>query len=242
MTVRERRVDESRPSARLKTDELPRTVGHDLRGPLMAISGAAELIAQIAPADGEAGVQIREWAGQISHGAAVMERLIRDLLDFGSLENGRLCVRAEHRDLTALVRGAANAFQSAAAAKSLTLEADFPVRPVMATYDRDRVYRVLWNLIHNAIAFTPSGGSVCVRVFRRGADPAVAVIDTGIGISSTDLITLFDRHRQLRQPEGAGLGLGLYVSKWIVEAHGGRIWAESQVGRGSTFFFTLPAD
>jgi signal transduction histidine kinase len=207
----------------------------------MAISGAAELIAQIAPADGDAGVQIREWAGQISQGAAVMERLIRDLLDFGSLENGRLRVHLERRDLTAFVRSAADAFQADAAAKSLTLEADFPAHPVVATYDRDRVYRVLSNLIHNAIAFTPPGGSICVRVFRRGSEPVVAVADTGIGISSTDLISIFERFRR-PHGDGAGLGLGLYVSKWIVEAHGGRIWAESQVGRGSTFFFTLPVD
>jgi len=242
MTANERRVDESPAPSRPKTDELPRSVGHDLRGPLMAISGAAELIAQIAPADGDAGAQIREWAGQISQGAAVMERLIRDFLDFGSLENGRLRLRAERRDLTAFVRSAADACQAAAAAKKLTLEADFPARPVVANYDRDRVYRVLSNLIHNAITFTPPGGSIRLRVFRRGNDTVVAVADTGIGISSTDLITIFDRFRQVRHADGAGLGLGLYVSKWIIDAHGGRLWAESQVGRGSTFFFSLPAE
>ena len=242
MTAKERRADEDPPPARPKTDELPRSVGHDLRGPLMAISGAAELIAQIAPADGEDGAQIRDWAGQISQCAAVMERLIRDLVDFGSLENGRLRIHAERRDLTAFVRSAADAFQAAAAAKGLTLEADVPNRPVVASYDRDRVFRVLSNLIHNAIAFTPAGGSIHLRVFRNGSDAVVAVADTGVGISSGDLITVFDRFRHVRHTDGTGVGLGLYVSRWIIEAHGGRIWAESQVGRGSTFFFTLPAE
>jgi len=241
MTADERGPDGSSPPARPKTDELLRTVGHDLRGPLMAISGAAELIAQIAPADGEAGAQIREWAGQISHGSAVLERLIRDFVDFGRVENGRLRLRAARRDLTVLIRGAAHAFQDAAAAKSLTLEADFPAPPVMAKYDKDRMLRVVSNLIHNAITFTPPGGSVRTRVFRDGTDSVVAVIDTGIGISSTELATIFDRFRQPRHAGGTGLGLGLYVSKWIVEAHGGRLWAESQVGRGSTFTFALPA-
>jgi len=211
-----------------------------LRGPLMAICGAAEMIAKIAPTDGDDGRQIREWAEQISRSAAVMERLIRDLLDCGSFEGGRLRVRAERHDLTVLIRSVIEAFEMAATAKNLTLEADFPAAAIIAKYDRERLLRVLSNLLRNAIAFTPPGGSIRIRVSRAGTDLVVSVADTGVGVPQHELATLFDRFRQPGYGDRTGLGLGLYISKWIVEAHGGRIWAESEVGQGSTFSFTLP--
>jgi len=223
------------------TDELFRTIGHDLRGPLMAISGAAELIAKMAPADAHPGPQIREWADQISHSAAVIDRLVRDLLDFGACENGQLRLRAQRHDITILIRGVIEAFEAAATAKGLTLEADFSAVPLTATYDRDRLLRVLSNITHNAVTFTPRDGSIRIAAVRKATDLVVSVADSGVGIPPPELSTVFDRFRYPRHTPNCGLGLGLYVAKWIVEAHGGRIWAESEVGRGSTFSFTLPA-
>ena len=207
----------------------------------MAISGAAELIAKMAPADAYTGPQIREWADQISHSAAVIDRLVRDLLDFGTCENGRLRVRTDRHDITILIRSVIEAFQSSATAKEITLEADFPVAPLAARYDRDRVLRALSNIVHNAITFTPPGGSISIAAVRNATDVVVSVADSGVGIPQAELSTVFDRFRYPRQTSNDGLGLGLYVAKWIIEAHGGRVWAESEVGRGSTFSFTLPA-
>ena len=223
------------------TDELFRTIGHDLRGPLMAISGAAELIAKMAPADAHTGPQIREWADQISHSAAVIDRLVHDLLDFGTCENGQLRLRAQRHDVTILIRSVIEAFEAAARAKGVTLEADFSATPIPATYDRDRLLRALSNITHNAIAFTPRDGSIRIAAVRKATDVVVSVADSGVGIAAPELPTVFDRFRYPRHTPNGRLGLGLYIAKWIVEAHGGRIWAESEVGRGSTFSFTLPA-
>ena len=145
-------------------DELRRTLTHDLRGPLMTISGAAELIGEIAPATDEPSRQIREWCEQIQQSAGVMERLIHDLLEFGSFEDGQLRLRTERHDVTVLVRSAVEAFRTVAATKKVSLIADLPTSILMAAYDRHRLLQVLSSLIHNAIRFTPQDGSIRVRV------------------------------------------------------------------------------
>jgi signal transduction histidine kinase len=222
-------------------DELPRTLSHDLRGPLMAISGAAELICEMAPEADEPGGEIRDWCDQIQYAAGVMERFIHDVLEFGSLEDAQLRLRLVRDDLTVLVRSVAEMFQNAASSKHIRFDTDFPAGATIATYDRDRMLQVVSNIVHNAITFTPHGGSIRVGVARSGADVLVTVTDTGSGIPKAELDTIFERFRRLSEADRRGLGVGLYIAKWIVEAHGGRIWAESQVGRGSTFCFTLPA-
>jgi signal transduction histidine kinase len=121
----------------------------------------------------------------------------------------------------------------------LSLKVDVARGPLLAKFDMDRMLQVVSNLLQNAIKFTPAGGSITIRAARRGAACIVAVSDTGIGIPANELSSIFERFRQLDKTDRAGLGLGLYISKWIVEAHGGRIWAESQAGAGSTFYFTL---
>jgi len=216
-------------------------VSHDLRGPLMSIAGLASLIDHHAPAD-DNGHRIRGWAERVRRSVTVMERLIRDLLDFGSFEDGQLRVAAERLDIRSLLQSAADAFQAVAAAKGITLVADLPGEPVMAKYDPHRVLQVLSNLIHNAIKFTGEGGSIKLCAVARDGVCQVSVADTGIGIPESDLTSIFERFRQLDRGDRTGLGLGLYISLWIVEAHGGRIWAESKVGDGTTFHFTLPAE
>jgi signal transduction histidine kinase len=216
-------------------------VSHDLRGPLMTISGVAALMDQQAPAD-ETGQRMREWADRVRRSVSVMERLISDLLDFNSFEDGQLRVAAERLDIRSLVHGAIDAFHGVALAKGQSLEADLPADPVMTKHDPHRMLQVLSNLIHNAIKFTPEGGSIRIRVARAGAFCRVSISDTGIGIPDDELTAIFERFRQLNPSDHTGLGLGLYISQWIVEAHGGKIWAESQVGVGTTFHFTLPEE
>jgi signal transduction histidine kinase len=216
-------------------------VSHDLRGPLMTISGDAALIEQHAPAD-ETGRRIRGWADRVRRSVSVMERLIGDLLDFGSFEDGRLRVAAERLDIRSLIHGAADAFRGVALSSGLSLDVDLPGDPVMAKYDPDRLLQVLSNLIHNAIKFTPEGGSIRIRVAPAGTFCLVSVSDTGVGIPEGELKAIFERFRQLDRSDRTGLGLGLYIAQWIIEAHGGKIWADSQAGVGTTFYFTLPEE
>jgi signal transduction histidine kinase len=215
-------------------------VSHDLRAPLMGIIGAAQLIEHAPAREHEA--RIGEWTTQIRRSAAVMERLILDLLDFGSFEDGELRVVAERHDTADVVRSAMDALQPLAAAKSISLVAHRPPKPVMAHYDPHRLQQVLSNLIHNAIKFTPENGAIRIRTSRTGPECRVAVSDTGIGIPADELNAIFKCFHHMERPDRTGLGLGLYIATWIVKAHGGRIWVTSRVGGGSTFYFTLPAD
>jgi len=216
-------------------------VSHDLRGPLTTISGYASLIEQQAPPD-ETGHRIRRWADRVRRSVSVMERLIRDLLDFNSFEDGQLRVAAEALDIRPLIHGAIDAFHATALTKGVSLEADLPDDPVVAKHDPHRMLQVLSNLLHNAIKFTREGGSIRIRAARAGSSAVISVADTGVGIPDSELTAIFERFRQLDRSDRTGLGLGLYISRWIVEAHGGRIWAESQVGAGTTFHISLPGE
>jgi signal transduction histidine kinase len=222
-------------------NEFLNIVSHDLRGPLMTISGLTSMIEQHAATD-DNGRRMRDWADRVQRSVTVMERLIHDLLDFGSFEDGQLRVAAERLDIRTLLQSAADAFHAVAAAKGLTLIADLPDQPAMAKYDPHRMFQVLSNLIHNAIKFTPEGGSIRLGAACTDTECHVSVSDTGIGIPDGDLTSIFERFRQVDRGDRTGLGLGLYISLWIVEAHGGRIWAESIVGSGTTFHFTLPGE
>ena len=114
-----------------------------------------------------------------------------------------------------------------------------PLPPVLG--DRDRVEQVLVNLLHNAIKFTPPGGNIGISARVEGSDILVSIADTGVGIPADDLPRIFERfYKADKARAGKGTGLGLAIARHIVEAHGGRIWAESVEGRGSTFHFTLP--
>ena len=205
----------------------------------MAISGVVALIEQQVAPDA-AGDRIRGWADTIKRSVGVMDRLIRDLLDLGSFEDGQLRVSATRQDLGQSIRSAVDAFHAVAAAASLSLSASLPDEELLATYDHHRILQVLSNLIHNAIKFTPPGGSIHVSVVRKADGCEVSVADTGIGIPQHELKSIFERFRQLVPGDRTGLGLGLYISMWIIEAHGGRIWAESKRDAGTTFYFTLP--
>ena len=122
---------------------------------------------------------------------------------------------------------------------SLRIEA--PAGRVPAHFDHARILQVLSNLVRNALQFTPSGGAITLRVAAEPHGCRIDVSDTGAGIPADELQRIFERFHQVGNTDRRGLGLGLYISKAIVDAHGGRIWAESEIGRGSRFSFTLPA-
>jgi signal transduction histidine kinase len=237
----EQRVHAHTANSVASRNEFLSIVSHDLRGPLTAISGFASLIEHQAPLDA-GGERIRGWADRVLRSVRVMERLIGDLLDFNSFEDGQLRVAAECLDVRPLIHGAIDAFHGAAVAKGVSLEAELPADPIIAKHDPHRMLQVISNLLHNAIKFTREGGSITVRVTRTGSSCVISVADTGVGIPDGELTAIFERFRQLDRSDRTGLGLGLYISRWIVEAHGGRIWAESQIGVGTTFKVSLPGE
>jgi signal transduction histidine kinase len=218
-------------------DEFLATVSHDLRTLLGGLSLSASLVLAHAP-DGDPGNDLRRHAARSQRLVARMNRLVNDLLDVASIEAGKLALFPELVVPSRLVHDTLDAFEPVAAAKRIMLVADeSPTGP--AWLDDGRVLQVLANLVGNAIKFTPAEGRVTLRVGTDRREVHFSVSDTGVGISAADLPGTFERFRQVSK-DPRGLGLGLHISKSIVEAHGGRMWAESEVGVGSTFFFALP--
>jgi signal transduction histidine kinase len=214
-------------------------VSHDLRDLLGALVTTAALISKRAPTT-EEGDQTRAGAERIHRYVARMNRLIGDLVDVASIDAGKLSVSPVRGDLAMLIAEAVDTFQVSAQAKQLTLEMDTSQRPLMAAFDYERMLQVLANLITNAIKFTPAGGTIHVSA-NPGADSAhLSVRDTGVGIPAELTEAIFERFRQVAEHDRRGLGLGLYISKCLVEAQRGRMWAESQAGKGTTIHVSLP--
>jgi signal transduction histidine kinase len=219
-------------------DEFLGIVSHDLRNMLSSIVLSAGLIEE--HAEGEHAEHVIKHAQRIRRGGARMSRLVGDLIDVASIEAGALAVTCETADAALVVAEAIETFQAQAAANDISLRAEV-VGPLTAiAFDPARILQVLCNLLSNAIKFTPPGGNITVRAEHTGADLYVCVADTGAGIPADKLEVVFRRFLQLRGNDRRGLGLGLYISKCIVQGHGGRIWAESELGAGSKFCFTLP--
>jgi signal transduction histidine kinase len=215
-------------------------VSHDLRNELGAIAlRVAQIIGRTT--DDESGRRIFKSATNIQRITLRMSRLIGDLLDLFSIQAGKFTIIPEDRDARGAVEDVVESFLPIATAKEIALEGNATGDTIPARFDHQRILQVLGNLITNALKFSSQGGHVTVCVERRGDDVYFSVADEGPGIPADRLKTIFDRFSQGSRPNREGLGLGLYISKRIVDAHGGRIWVDSKVGRGSTFHFTLPA-
>jgi signal transduction histidine kinase len=235
-------IERARGDAALAVrDDLMGMVSHDLRTLLGGIALSAEIQLRSATTKDEAGQRIVEAATRIQRLTARMNRLIGDLTDVASIEAGRFEIALELRDVKALIHEASEAFQPSASAKRIALTANSADGGLLASFDHDRILQVLANLLSNAIKFTAQDGAVSVRVERIEREVRFSVADSGAGIDTDHLDSIFERFWQVTQGDRRGLGLGLFISKRIVEAHGGRIWAESELGKGSTFYFTLPA-
>jgi signal transduction histidine kinase len=220
-------------------DEFLGIVGHDLRNMLASVIGAATMIekAHLTKSPAET---IRRNAQSIARWSARMNRLVGDLLDVASIEAGALAVSREPGNPADVVLEVVEAFQSQAVARELGLVAEVSTPLPVVSFDAARVFQVLANLLSNAFKFTPSKGQVVVRVERIDDDVRFGVSDTGAGIDPERLDEIFERFHQLDSTDRRGVGLGLYISKSIVQGHGGKIWVESELGKGSTFYFTLP--
>ena len=219
-------------------DDVLAIVTHDLRNPLNTIAMCSALLASGLPAE-----KMAEQLAIIGRAIAGMNGLIDDLLDLSHITSGRFNVRPEPVDAQALCDDASLMLGPALAKKAQRFELHMPSEPITVLADRRRVFQVLANLVGNANKFTPEGGCVMLRVERVERVYGWArfsVEDTGPGISQQDLPHIFDRFWQARRVRRGGVGLGLAISKGIVEAHGGTIHAESRAGVGATFSFMLP--
>lgn len=221
-------------------DDFLGIVSHDLRNLLGGIAASARLLAH-KYADSDTAREALSTVERIQRYAARMNALIGDLIDVASIDAGKLAMRPSEVNASELIAEAVDAFAHAAQAKGVSLQYERTGAALPATLDHDRVLQVLANLITNAVKFTDPGGAVTVRAAHTADALCVSVLDTGIGIPEQMLELVFERFWQGGDNDRTGVGLGLHISKCIVEAHGGRIWAESKVRGGSAFHFTIPS-
>ncbi|HSP15574.1 MAG TPA: HAMP domain-containing sensor histidine kinase [Thermoanaerobaculia bacterium] len=218
-------------------EEVLAIVSHDLRNPLNAVTLAASLLKMSETISADE----REQIETIDLSAKRMSRLIEDLLDVTRLEGGkRLPIEPGPVEVSSLLEEAQELFKAQAAASSVTLQVckSENVPPVYA--DRHRILQVLSNLIGNSLKFTPQGGVIIVAAEKREREVLFIESDTGPGIEKQHLGDIFSPYWQAKRAERLGAGLGLPIARGIVESHGGRIWVESEPGKGTRFLFTLP--
>jgi light-regulated signal transduction histidine kinase (bacteriophytochrome) len=230
----ERRLVSEQSAVRAR-EEVIAVVSHDLRNPLSTILVQAETMMRQAPPGGEKAIREVE---RIRRSAMHMKAMVDDLLDLATIESRRFTLRLESVESRLMVEEAVLAASPLAEAKRITIAAELIDAPKLEA-DPERVFRVLSNLLGNAIRFTPSGGTITVRAECRGGELLITIVDTGPGIPADMIEHVFDRYWKARPTSSVGAGLGLYIAKGIVDAHGGRIWAESSAG-GARLSFTLP--
>jgi PAS domain S-box-containing protein len=232
----ERAARSTAEAATQARDEVLGIVAHDLRNPLGTVLMASELVAGLVPLEPP---EVRKQLELIQRAAERMRRLIQDLLDVKRIESGTLTVVLSPTDAAALLDEAYEQLLPLAGTGGLELELEVRGALPCVAADPARVQQVLWNLVGNAIKFTPRGGRVTMRAEDLSPVVRFGVSDTGPGIPPEQLAQVFGQMWQGARGDNRGIGLGLAIAKGIVDAHGGRIWAESTVGEGSTFFFTL---
>jgi signal transduction histidine kinase len=215
-------------------------MSHELRTPLNAILGYTELI--VDRIYGEVPEKISDVLERVQKSGRHLLGLINDVLDLSKIEAGQLTLGVSEYSFGDVVQAVVSAVESLAAEKKLRMTVDVAADLPIGQGDERRITQVLLNLVGNAIKFTEKG-EVAVRVANSGGEFVVSVADTGPGIAEADRQKIFEEFQQVdSSPTRAkgGTGLGLAIARRIVEMHGGRIWVESTVGKGSTFFFSVP--
>ncbi len=218
--------------------EFVSTVSHDLRSPLTTMMGYLHMLSAVGPLSDKQ----QEFAARIARGADQMTELINDLLDIGKIEAG-LEMELGACDLGVMAQDMVEQLKGQAADKSHKLVYHGPAQPAMVLGDKLRLRQVISNLLGNAIKYTPTGGEIGATVQVKDSIALLSIEDNGIGIPPADLPYIFDKFYRVETKETAdihGTGLGLAICKSVVEKHGGRIWAESEPGKGSIFRVALP--
>jgi signal transduction histidine kinase len=230
------RVRAREEATRLKEDFLS-AAAHDLKTPLTTVVAQAQFLERKATRDPSAPSDL-QGLQRIVREAQRLSALVTDLLDAARMEQGRLVADREPIDLGALVSSVT------ARQQSVTHATEVEVRgAVVGNYDGRRIEQLLENLIENARKYSPEATPVSVSIWQENGEARITVQDRGIGIPAADLPRIFDRFARASNVDDRkfhGMGLGLYICRGIVEEHGGRIWAESEIGKGSTFHVALP--
>jgi PAS domain S-box-containing protein len=234
VTERDRAEERLREALRVR-DEVLAIVSHDLRNPLANIRLGAAQIEDVAPLDARA----RTCVTVIERSVERMEHLIEDLLDTAAIRAGKLTVQLRPVDVEALVSDARELQMPSAAEKGISIEVRLSTGHVALLCDRNRVLQLFGNLIGNALRYCAAGDTITITGERNVDAMVFCVADTGPGIEPELAPLVFEPYRGSRQ-ERRTSGLGLYICKGIAEAHGGRIWLETQLGHGTRFFFALP--
>jgi two-component system, OmpR family, phosphate regulon sensor histidine kinase PhoR len=232
-------VSELRRLQRIRAEFID-NLSHELRTPLTTISLLAEMAARDAAS---APARLRDRISKIEIETGHLTQMVNELLDLSRIESGTAQLLLDDVDLIRVVRTTAERLRLFAERQGLSIDLDLPdhVSPVRG--DEDRLGQVLINLLHNAVKFSPDGGSIVVGVREDAGEVRVWVRDPGIGVPQADLARIFERFYKVdraRVRGRGGTGLGLSISRHVIESHGGRIWAESQEGSGSTFTFAIP--
>lgn len=234
----------SEANATLTPQEFAAITSHDLRNELSVVSVNAALLQS--GAETRAGDGYLVCVGNIQRAVAHMDHLVSDLLDLARIDVGKLKVNPQVQDVVQVTRESVEAFRAVAGTKSVSLRAVLPEARLPARIDPPRIHQVLSNLLVNAIRFSPEKSEVRVEAHCDNRFITVEVCDSGTGIPAGQLKVIFERYAQLNSHgqgagfRGEGLGLGLYIARWIVDAHGGRIWARNNAGGGTTFGFCVP--
>jgi len=237
ITARKEAEEKLRKIDQMKSEFLS-NVSHELRTPLQSISGFTKLIMTGKVPDSATQQEFLQIIDtEISH----LGNLINSLLDMSRLESGRFRIYKKDVSIRDIIIDSLKTLHSLAREKNIILSENLPKRLPEMEADNDRMRQVILNLVGNAIKFSESGGIIDVKVGVQDGEVLFQVIDRGTGIKKQDMAHLFERfYRAEGETVRGGTGLGLYISKQIIDAHKGKIWAESKYGEGSTFSFTLP--
>lgn len=226
----------------LARDQTLAVVSHDLRNPVNAIKMLAAALVRAARSEvlHSASTDVSDSAEIIRRAAEQADRLIQDLLDVSRIEAGALRIHPEPDDLGAIIEAACEVLAPFAQEKLVRLHCDVSDELPLVIVDAARVHQIISNIAGNAIKFTPPAGEVVISVERHERELVVAISDTGPGLPLVEIEKLTDRSWQATRQTSGGSGLGLVIAKGLVEAHGGRLWAESRPEGGSVFRFSLP--
>lgn len=215
-------------------------VSHEFRNPLAVIKESIELVL-----NGEAGEISPKQKKILGLGKKTLDRLIRlvaDLLDLSKIEKGRLELKKEKIDVPLIIDEILTTYERELSKKQITLKKDISQDIGSLWADRDKLSEVLINLLNNAIKYTPNKGGINIKLVGTKKEVCFEISDTGPGIPREYCQKIFDKFERITTEKQEGTGLGLPIAKEIVELHGGRIWVESEVGKGSKFIFVLPKD
>ena len=213
-------------------------ISHELRTPIASVKALAETLNEGAIEDPSVA---KDFLSKINAEADKLAQMVQELGELSRIESGEATLQKRRINIAEAIGRAVDRLRAQADRAGLNLNVAIPPTLPEVVADEARVEQILVNIIHNAIKFTPSGGRISISAKAKDNDILVSVADTGIGIPPDDLPRIFERfYKAAKSRTGGGTGLGLAIAKHIVEAHGGRIWAESVEGRGSTFNFTLP--